>query len=27
LKSLGPYKKVVENIDLKEYLQNRIIQN
>jgi len=27
LKSLGPYKKVVENIDLKKYLQNRIIQN
>ena len=27
LKSLGPYKKVVESIDLKEYLQNRIIQN
>ena len=26
LKSLGPYKKVVENIDLKEYLQNRILE-
>lgn len=26
-KGLGPYKKVVENITLKDYLENRIIQN